>query len=155
VIRRLDPGADEDARRLVELQQASYRVEADLIGAADLPPLRDTVETLRASGETFWGVEGDGGRLAGAVAYKRLGAILDIHRMMVHPDWFRRGIAGRLLRFVETAESGVRTVVVSTGAANGPARALYEKHGFVTTAEREVEPGLLVVSLEKRVAGEG
>ena len=46
--------------RLVALQRASYAVEAQLIGAAELPPMRETPAQLRACGETFLGAHLEG-----------------------------------------------------------------------------------------------
>lgn len=40
---------------IVALQKESYAVEAALIGFDGIPALHDTVDTVRHSGETFWG----------------------------------------------------------------------------------------------------
>ena len=54
----------------MRLQRASYRVEADLIGFEDLPPLRETPEELTAVQESFLGAY-EGERLLGAIAFFR------------------------------------------------------------------------------------
>jgi putative phosphoesterase len=78
--------------------------ERALRRADDMPDflvaLRETAAAVRASGETFLGARLDG-RLVGAVSYKRRGGVVDIHRLVVHPDAFRRGLATRLLDALE------------------------------------------------------
>jgi ribosomal protein S18 acetylase RimI-like enzyme len=137
------------ALELLELQRAAYRVEAERIGFAELPPLLETLEQLRRSDETFLGCRA-GRRLVGAVSYRRVGELLDIHRLMVHPDWFRRGVGGALLAQLQRCEPGVRRIVVQTGAANEPALALYRRAGFCTVGHRDV-PGLRIACLEKHL----
>ncbi len=62
-----------------------------MIGTHEIPPLRDTAETLGRCGEAFYGYFAEG-RLVGAVPYKKQDDALDIHRLVVNPDHFRRGI---------------------------------------------------------------
>jgi ribosomal protein S18 acetylase RimI-like enzyme len=144
----LDLADEAVLQRVVELQRASYRVEADLIGAETLPPLRETPEQVRASGEAFLGAFLDG-RLAGAVSYKRDGGTVDIHRLAVDPAAFRRGVATRLLDALERQEEDATHWIVGTGAANAPARALYERRGFTAAEERTVPEGIRWVRMER------
>ncbi len=150
-IRALDLGDRGTVDAIVALQRASYRVEADLLGARTLPALTESPRQLRGSGEDFLGAyEGD--RLVGAVSWKRSGPLLDIHRMVVHPDRFRRGIAGRLLTALDEHETGVERTVVATGAANPPARRLYERHGFTPVEERVASGSIGIVIYERRAS---
>lgn len=147
-IRPLDLGDGPTLQALVALQRASYRIEAELLGARTLPALTETPRRLRAAGETVLGAY-EGERLVGAVAWKRRGAVVDIHRLVVHPDRFRRGIAGRLLRALDEREADARRTVVATGAANAPARRLYERHGF-TPGEERLAPGAIPIIIYER-----
>jgi GNAT superfamily N-acetyltransferase len=143
-----DPGIVD---AIVVLQRASYRVEADLLGARTLPALTETPRQLRAAGERFLGAFEDE-RLVGAVSWKRSGALVDIHRLVVHPDRFRRGIAGRLLAALGEHEPAVERTTVATGAANAPARRLYERHGFAPGEEQLVGGSIRLVIYERRGA---
>jgi ribosomal protein S18 acetylase RimI-like enzyme len=144
----LDLADDATLERLVSVQRAGYRVEADLIGAISLPPLHETPEQLRASGETFLGAYLDG-ELAGAVSYKRAGDLVDIHRLVIDPKAFRRGLATRLLDALEAAEGDAPAWTVGTGRDNAPARALYERRGFRAVEERIVPGGIVWVRMER------
>ena len=114
MIQMLNVQDRDEATELLALQKLAYRKEADLIGSDQIPPLYETLEALQQSTETFYGYVLDG-RLAGAISYKRERNLLDIYRMMVHPDYFRRGIARALLQFVERCEPDVIRMTVSTG----------------------------------------
>ena len=144
----LDLGDDATLRRLVALQRASYAVEAALIGAESLPPMSEGPEELRASGETFLGAREDRD-IAGAVAYKRTGDTVDIHRLMVDPAAFRAGIATALLDALEARERDATHWLVGTGADNVPARTLYERRGFSPVEELEYPGGIRYVRLER------
>lgn len=132
-------------REVRSLQQHAYAVEAALIGCWEIPGLRESPEELLASAETFWGcfvpgVDDASPRCAGIVATEpEPGALgpLRISRLAVDPARFRQGVGRRLLSHVLAPETLARAshtaVVVSTGAANAPARALYESMGFSLT----------------------
>jgi ribosomal protein S18 acetylase RimI-like enzyme len=146
VIRSLDLADAATVRALLALQRAAYAVEAQLLRTREIPALSETAAELAVSGETFLGAERDG-RLVGAVSYRLVDDTVDIHRLVVDPACFRQGIAGELLDALPAA----RRYVVATGAANAPARALYERRGFRLAGAREVAPGLVVVQLERLV----
>jgi ribosomal protein S18 acetylase RimI-like enzyme len=152
MIRLLDLANLSEAQTLLNVQRASYAIEAELIGFAEIPPLVESLEALQACGEIIYGyfVEDE---LAGAIGYKIENNTLDIHRLMVHPAFFRRGIAGKLLDFIEAQNPHVPTLIVATGAQNDPAVALYQRHGFVLGNEQAVAPGLMIVHLRKERTG--
>jgi ribosomal protein S18 acetylase RimI-like enzyme len=148
-VRALELGDPGTVKAIVALQRASYRVEADLLGARTLPALKETPRQLRKTGERFLGAF-EGERLVGAVAWKRTGPLVDVHRLVVHPDRFRRGIAGRLLDALDVHEPGAERAIVATGAANAPARRLYERHGFTAVEERLAAGAIPIITYERR-----
>lgn len=84
-----------------------------------------------------------GGRLVGAVAWTEDASTVDINRLVVDPVAHRRGV-GRALLGEVLNRAGGRTVLVATGRANRPARALYESYGFVALGDAEPVPGLWI-----------
>jgi ribosomal protein S18 acetylase RimI-like enzyme len=147
-VAELDLGDDATLERLLALQRASYAVEAELIGADVLPPMRETPAELRGCRETFLGAS-EGEELLGAVSFRRAGGTVDIHRLVVDPSAFRRGVATALLDALEARERDATHWTVGTGAANAPARALYERRGFTATKERVVPGGIRWVRLDR------
>lgn len=140
----------EAAERMWQLQQAAYRVEAELIVWADLPPLRETARELMDSDETFIAYMEEG-ELAGALSYKKINDQLDLCKMIVDPKHFRKGIARRLLAHLESSHTDVSSIVVSTGARNEPAVQLYLRQGYERTGTKEVAPGLELAFFQKQL----
>jgi ribosomal protein S18 acetylase RimI-like enzyme len=147
-LRRLDLGDEAVARSVVDLQRQSYAVEAALIADDRIPMLTETLDELRSAGlEWLGGFDDDG--LTGAVSWKVLAdGTVDIHRLVVAPRAFRRGVATALLDGLDASYPG-RRVLVSTGRGNEPAVSLYLRRGFSVVREREVIPGLFVAELER------
>jgi GNAT superfamily N-acetyltransferase len=150
-VRELDVGASGVAESIVALQRLSYRVEADILGARTLPVLKESPRKLRRTRERFLGAY-EGERLVGAVSWKRHGAVVDIHRLVVHPERFRQGIAHALLDALETLHADAERWMVATGAVNEPARHLYERHGFQAVGEQLVNGSITIVTYERRAS---
>lgn len=148
MIQILDHRKEEIAAAIVAVQIPAYRVEADLIGFDGIPALQDTPSAIMASNEYFVGYSEDGS-LIGVISYESGEREIDICRLVVHPDHFRKGIASKLLRHVlELTALSDKQVVVSTGRDNGPAVAFYKRYGFVETGTREVAPGFFIANFE-------
>ncbi|SDP11705.1 Acetyltransferase (GNAT) family protein [Paenibacillus sp. yr247] len=153
-IQRLRLQTNEEILLLLSLQIASYRVEAELIGFEDIPPLKDGIASIREANETFYGFfvnEENQNRLAGAISYSREGCIVTICRMMVHPNFFRRGIARSLLQhiLIEQEQNGALQFIVSTGTANLPAIQLYQSFDFTVRRVFTVPPGVSLTTFER------
>ena len=150
MIRRLDLSNEVETAELLALQKAAYTVEAELIGSSEIPPLKDTLRDLMRCGETFYGCF-EKGRLVGAISYKCEGRVLDVHRLVVHPDHFCKGIGRSLVLYLENAERTAGKIVVSTGTKNYPAKKLYLGLGFREAAEAEVAPAVHISFFEKEL----
>ncbi|MFD2615676.1 GNAT family N-acetyltransferase [Paenibacillus gansuensis] len=153
MLKRIDLNDRLAVNELWYLQHASYKVEAELIGFSQIPPLLDTLDTLQNCGEQVIAYEADG-EMAGALAYTTEGRTAEICRMMVHPDYFRQEIASKLLEYVED-NSGCSHFIVSTGTLNEPAIRLYRKHGFQETGRTEVVPGVWITHFSKSITERG
>jgi ribosomal protein S18 acetylase RimI-like enzyme len=150
MIREIELTDNRQTLELLMLQQLSYRIEAQLIGFKEIPPLWDSPKTLKECGEVFFGYyEAD--RLSGAVSVKQTGKELAICRMMVHPMCFRRGIASRLLEFVEELAEPNVLIKVSTGTNNEPAMHLYRKYGYEPTQIMDISPGITLTIFHKLI----
>lgn len=143
---------EESALRqeILALQQAAYPYEAKLLGQETLPPMTETEEELAGCGETIMGLY-HRGRLAALAGWTLEGRVLELCRMAVHPDFFRRGYASRLLGLAETAAraGGAVGMTVSTGRDNLAGVALYRRWGFVLKDSFLVPEGLEMVRLYK------
>lgn len=141
------------ACQLHALQLAAYRVESELIGYPQLPPLLETIEDLQRADEQFLVFKAEG-QILGAVAYVRANDTLEICRLFVSPEHFRCGIAGKLLGAVEETEADINHLIVSTAEKNAPATILYQKHGYHLARRTVLLDGLVLVHLHKQIRSE-
>ncbi|MDF2036115.1 GNAT family N-acetyltransferase [Cytobacillus oceanisediminis] len=135
------------AEQVLGVQLPAYKIEAEIIGCPDLPPLKDTADALRITGETFFGYF-TGEKLCGAISFKEKNDVLDIHRLIVHPEHFRKGIAQKLLNFIELRPK-IKKMIVTTGSKNTPAVAFYLKNGFREVEKIEINESLIITAFEK------
>ncbi|WP_010502172.1 GNAT family N-acetyltransferase [Paenibacillus elgii] len=150
MIRPIDLSDQNAVLELLSLQQVAYRIEAELVGFEEIPPLLDSPLSLRESGEAFFGCYLDE-RLVGAAACKQSPKEMTVCRMMVHPDWFRHGIASRLLEHIEQHVQPGTLIKVATGTNNTPAVRLYEKHGYEPVQVQLLAPGITLTQFQKIV----
>ncbi|MFZ0577081.1 MAG: GNAT family N-acetyltransferase, partial [Psychrobacillus psychrotolerans] len=88
--------------------------------------------------------------LCGVISIKVDDDEVDIHRLIVHPNHFRKGIAQLLLNFIET-KFEVETIKVATGSKNNPAVSFYKKNGFQNIKELIVNEQLSLTFFEKKL----
>ena len=139
----------KDAKDVLNVQIPSYKVEAEIIGSYDIPPLKDTVNTLQNCDETFIGYY-ENEELCGVISIKLDDEEVDIHRLIIHPNHFRKGIAQLLLNFIES-KFEVETIKVTTGSKNAPAICFYKKNGFEDIKEVIVNEQLSLTLFEKKL----
>ncbi|WP_299268689.1 N-acetyltransferase [uncultured Psychrosphaera sp.] len=144
MIKRLGNVNESVARQIFSVFQRSYKIEADLIGVTDFPPLSRTVEDIMCSNTQFYGAvvnpcmvndstvntSTENKCIGGVIEISIKNKTLDICSLTVDPNHFRKGIAGKLISFV-LKESDFADAVVETAVVNKPAINLYEKHGFI------------------------
>lgn len=149
MIKKIDITNPEVSKEVLNIQISSYKVETEIIDYYDIPPLKDTVQSLQQCGETFFGYYLNK-ELCGVISIKIDDGIIDIHRLMVHPRHFRKGVANKLLNFIEVEIDDFETIVVSTGAENTPAVNFYLKNGFLKTGETKITDRLSLSSFTKQ-----
>lgn len=147
MIQKLNHQKTEVAEDIRAIFQASYAVEAEILGAVDFPPLRRTLPEYSKSENDFYGYFKNG-VLAGVVEVDASPGRTHIQSLVVHPEYFRMGIGSELVKMVlNTYLSPVYTV--ETGLANKPATDLYLKQGFRKTGEYDTDHGVRKVQFEK------
>jgi ribosomal protein S18 acetylase RimI-like enzyme len=150
MIRLLDLNEIEIVRDILELQKASYIIEAELINFYDIPPLKDTIEAIKKCDEIFYGYYINES-LAGIISYKISDKVLDIHRVAIHPRFFRLGVAGKLIAFIENLQLDINNIEVCTGKMNTPAVNLYLKNGYKEVKDIEIGEGIYLTLFKKEI----
>ncbi|MGA5690657.1 GNAT family N-acetyltransferase [Cytobacillus pseudoceanisediminis] len=147
MIINLDLSNKETAKKLLDIQIPSYLVEADIIGFDGIPQLQDTEEKLMQSNEKFLGyVLND--RLVASISFIEDQSKVDICRLVVHPNYFRKGIARTLVEYIINSIAINKPIIVTTGAKNTPAKNLYFQLGFQEVKNIEVAPNFYITLME-------
>lgn len=140
MITKLDNSKNKTAEQIYNVFQRSYQVEAELIGVDVFPPLKRTIQDIKDSPTNFLGFISDQ-ELAGVIELNKSERRLEIDSLTVDPDFFRKGIARKLL--AHTLQRCVcPEILVETATANKPAIELYEGCGFVETNRWTPEHGI-------------
>jgi len=129
MIKKLDNSNETIANEIHTIFQNSYKIEAQLIGVANFPPLLRSAKDIENSKTLFYGFS-ENECLAAIIEIDIENTYLAIDSLTVDPSFFRKGIADKLISHVikisDFSEARVETAVV-----NFPAINLYKKHGFV------------------------
>jgi len=145
MITKLDNSNEKVANQIFTVFQRSYKIEAQLIGTLDFPPLLRSVKNIENSKTQFYGfIENE--CIAAIIEIAIEEQHLDINSLTVDPNYFRKGIAGKLITFIldkiEFSEAIVETAVVNLPAIN-----LYKKHGFIEFKRWTPSHGIKKVAL--------
>jgi len=149
MIEKLKNSDLEIAKKIRVVFQASYKIEAKLLSAVNFPPLKRPLEKYLESNTDFYGYSKNK-ELVAVVEINSTKSDILIRSLVVHPNFFKQGIASALLKFVfDTFKSDL--FVVETGLANGPATKLYTKFGFIEVQQWDTDHGIRKVKFEKRI----
>lgn len=147
MIKKLNNTKPEVAQEMMEVFRASYAVEAKLLQATDFPPLKRPLEGYMNATTQFYGFYKDQ-NIAGIIEITVAENTLHINSLVVHPDFFRQGIARQLLdNLFANYYSPIYTV--ETGADNIPASNLYRSYNFTEINQYDTDHGVRKVRFEK------
>jgi ribosomal protein S18 acetylase RimI-like enzyme len=148
MIRETTATEDSVATQIHALAQSAYALEAERIGCADFPPLRESLDDLRQSSDSFLVFERSG-NIIGALSFDRGTNQVTITRLVVSPMHLRQGVATALLADLEKRLSPRARLAVSTAQANTPAIRLYQRLGYMVASVSRSMEGIILVHLTK------
>lgn len=148
MIRRIDIKNEIVASEILILQKKSYKIEADIIGYYQIPPMLESLGELVTSQEHFLVYE-KFKKIVGMISYEIENQVLTICRLAVDPDHFREKIANQLLHEVLQVKD-IISISVSTGLENKPAVEFYLKQGFTKTNVTKID-GLSILHLQRLI----
>jgi len=135
----LDHRTQTVAEQIAAVSRAGYQVEAQLTGYDGMPGLHQDAAAIQALDLIVLGaLEGD--ELIGILGYTRRGELVDVDRLAVHPDHFRKGVGRALLDELHTREASARRIEVMTSTGNTPATHLYLRAGYVIVGRDDSGP---------------
>jgi predicted N-acetyltransferase YhbS len=147
VITRANPA---DAEVILALQKLAYEREAQLYDDWSLPPLVQSLAELRAefAHKVVLKAEVDR-RLVGSVRASVADGTCAIGRLIVHPDYQRRGIGTRLLTTMEAAFPEAERYELFTGGRSMDNIRLYTALGYRMARAEALSPKVTLVYLSK------
>lgn len=148
MILKLNATSCEVASSILQVQIPAYKIEANYLNSTAIPRLYDTVNDIQNCGETFYGYFSEN-KLVGFISFMQEEQLIDIHRLVVSPDFFQKGIATKLLIYIFNMFPSSTTYIVQTGKANTPAIALYKKHGFLEVTDIKITDRMILTQLKK------
>ncbi len=148
MIQKLEHRVKINAEEIRNVFQVSYKIEAQLLGARNFPPLSRSIQSFINSANAFYGFYTNK-QLVAVLEMKKEQESMLIQSLVVHPDFFRRGIARKLIEFI-LQKSDSNQFAVETGKDNDPARKLYESFGFQLVKTYIAEENITKVRYHKR-----
>ena len=147
MIQKLNHKNMQQAQQMYRVFQVSYAIEAKILKAVDFPPLKRTTEQFINAETDFYGfvIKND---LAAVIELDIKQESIHIQSLVVDPEYFRRGIAGKLLGFI-LDNFTTKLFTVETGLDNMPAVRLYKKYGFIETEQYDTNHGIRKIRFEK------
>jgi len=152
LIERLNNTDLEISKKIHSVFQVSYKVEAKLLNATNFPPLKRSLENYVKSNTAFYGYLKNE-VLAGVIEVDHKDNSTHINSLVVKPNFFRQGIAKKLMEFVFNT-FGSKPFIVETGVHNEPATELYKKLGFKEVKQWETDFGIRKIQFERRINNE-
>jgi epoxyqueuosine reductase QueG len=143
----------QDIPEILELQKKSFMPVARQYGLDSIPPTRQTYEEIL---EECFSPDRPGimlklvldGKIVGSVrAYEQDGTAY-INKLMVDPDYQRRGFAKKLMMAIESCYGGRRKELFTGSKSEGNIR-LYESLGYFKYSEKIHDEKTTLVYMEK------
>ena len=141
----------DDLREILELQYLAYQSEAELFGSRDIPPLKQTLDEVIDefnNGIILKLVVDD--KIIGSVRAFEKGGTVYIGKLMVHPDFRRKGCGTKLLSKIESRLPGKRYELFTSTKSTDNIR-LYQRSGYTVFDSKAFNDEITFVYLEKRV----
>ncbi len=141
---------EKDLREILELQYLSFQSEAEMIGSCELPALKQNYDGIFEdfrSGRILKMVD-DSDDIIGSVRAFETGGSVEVARLMVHPNYRRKGLATLLLKEIEKYYPG-RRLELYTCTRSLCNIDLYEGAGYNKYKTVSGDSGLDFVYLEK------
>ncbi|MFZ1568578.1 MAG: GNAT family N-acetyltransferase [Thiolinea sp.] len=140
----------EDAEDILALQKLAYQSEAVLYNDWSIPPLTQTIESLREEFPSLVILKATfGERIVGSVRAKVAGDTCAIGRLIVLPEFQGKGIGSRLLQTIERSCNNVAKFELFTGSKSESNIRLYQRAGYRITKTQVLSPSVSITILEK------
>ena len=141
---------EKDIEELYALQLLAFESEAKMIGSRAVPALMESLDKAKSDFHDWLVLKtiDESGRIIGSVRCREENGVVEVGRLMVHPDFRRRGIGESLLKAVVERFSGELLELFTCTNSVTNIR-LYEKVGYRKYREEGGHNGLSFVYMRK------
>ncbi len=144
-----------DLKKILSLQKLAYLKEGERYNDFNIPPLTQTTGEIESEfdGSVFLKLVIDG-RITGSVKGKKISDTCHVGRLMVHPDFQRRGFGRELVRRIEIefiADKEIHRFELFTGELSLENINLYRSLGYTVFKTEPFGNGYNIVFMEKNV----
>lgn len=147
IIKKLEHTNIKTAQNIQQVFQKSYAIEAALLNAVNFPPLKRPLKNYLHCKNDFFGYF-NGKELHGVIEIKHHNFFTHIQSLVVHPTFFRKGIAQELMVFILN-RFDKKPFMVETGVKNIPAINLYKKFQFREIKQWDTDYGVKKIRFER------
>ena len=144
------PALLEDAPALLAMQRIAFEPEAQACQDRDIPPLQESVDTVREHIRTATVLKAvDGERLLGAIRGIVTGDTCLIRVLVVSPQAQGRGLGARLLRAIEDAHPQAARFELTTNMIMPRNVRFYLSHGYELVEQIQHSPRIRLAFMRK------
>lgn len=144
----------EDAEIILALQRLAFQSEAAIYDDFMIRPLTESLEDIKGRFQDRRFLKAiEDGQIVGSIRAFQDGAVCHVERLVVHPDYQRRGIGTVLLNVIETCFPAARRFELFTGHKSENNIRLYERAGYRAVRQKQVTKKLSLIVMEKAVDG--
>lgn len=140
----------EDASEILALQKIAYQKEATLYDDWNIPPLTQSLPEIQNEFKTSIFIKAIvGARIIGSVRASLDSDTCKIGRLIVHPEYQRKGIGSLLIQNIESQFPNTKRSELFTGTKSVDNIRLYRKLGYVECSQKDLSPKVCIVFMEK------
>lgn len=147
---KLEHANIEDCENIIDLQRIAYQREAMLYKDWTIPPLTQTVEELKNEFLSSIILKATiDEKIVGSVRAKLVNNVSHIGRLIVHPDFQKRGIGTVLLKKIEEVFTHVKSYELFTGSKSEYNIQFYVAHNYKISHQTGLSDRVTLVYLSK------
>ena len=139
---------------ILQLQRLAFQSEANLYQDWEIPPLKESVEELVAEFDQKTILKAfydNSNRVIGSVRAQFQNGTCSIGRLIVHPQFQRRGVGSELMSQIESHFPEAHRFELFTGHRSNHNRLFYGHLGYVPFREQRLSDHVTHIFLQKIV----
>lgn len=141
----------QDAEEILKVQKLAYLSEAELYNDYDIPPLAQTIDSLKEQFKTHLILKAVlDNKIIGTVRANEESGVCYVGRLAVHPDYQNKGIGTSLMRDIEKYFTP-RYFELFAGTKSEKNIYLYQKLGYRTYKTAKYECGDIEIFYMRKI----